>query len=171
MDADRVQTHGISAEDETTTASWRNRLGGVGGLPAGPSPPLDVAATWRKGARALPAVDRQLVEQKIFQTLIGAGQSLDPFPGQFHTKALHPKMTDFGRETTVTQIDLDPGVRPQMEKNEVVQLVEEFALCRFPGIFSVSFDQTSAPTPGGIPPVGDSRKTTKSFRSCEKIVS
>ncbi len=88
------QTHRISAGDEKVIVSWRKTLGAVGGLLTGPSPPFDGAETWRKGARALPPVDRQLVEQEIFQTFIVAAQGLDLFPGQFQAKALHPKMTD-----------------------------------------------------------------------------
>lgn len=116
-------------------------------------------------------MDRQLVEQEIFQQFDVTGQVLDPLPGQLQTKAFHPKMADLDRETALARSDLDPGVRPQMEEYEIVQLSQESAFCRIPGISSASFDQTSAPTPGGISPAGVSRKATRSFRSCEMFLS
>ena len=136
-----------------------------------PSLPLDGTATWRKDALALPPVDRQLVEQEIFQQLVVTGQGLHPLPGQLQTKAFHPKMADLDREADFARFDFDPSVRPQMEENEIAQLFQESALCRIPGISSASFDQTSAPTPGGISPAGVSGKATRSFRSCEKLLS
>lgn len=135
-----------------------------------PSPSLDGAATWRQDARALPPVNRQLVEQEIFQQLVVTGQGLDPLPGQLQTKAFHPKMADLDRETAFARSDFDPGVRPQMEEHEIAQLLQESALCRIPGIFSASFGQTSAPTPGGTSPAGVSGKAARSFRSCEKFL-
>ncbi len=150
--------------------SWRKTLGAVGGLSTVPSPPLDGAATWRKNARALPPVDGQLVEQEIFQQFFVTGQVPDPLPGQLQTKAFHPKMADLDRETSFARSDFDPGVRPQMEENEIVQLLQESALCLIPGISSASFGQTSAPAPGGISPAGVSGKATRSFRSCEKFL-
>ncbi len=116
-------------------------------------------------------MDRQLVEQEIFQQFDVTGQVLDPLPGQLQTKAFHPKMADLDRETAFARSDLDPGVRPQMEEYEIVQLSQESAFCRIPDISSVSFDQTSAPTPGGISPAGVSGKATRSFRSCEMFLS
>lgn len=80
-------------------------------------------------------------------------------------------MADLDGETAFVRSDFDPGVRPQMEEDEIVQLIQESALCRIPGISSASFDQTSAPNPGGISPAGVSRKATRSFRSCEKFFS
>lgn len=151
--------------------SWPKTLGPVGTLLTVPSPPFDGAAAWRKDARALPPVDRQLVEQEIFQQFVVTGQVLNPLPGQLQTKALHPKMADLDREAAFARSNFDPGVRSQMEENEIVQLFQESALCRIPRISSESCDQTSAPTPGGISPAGVSGKTTKSFRSCEKFLS
>ncbi len=151
--------------------SWRKTLGAVGGLLTGPSPPFDGTETWRDGAGALPPVNRQLVEQEIFQKLVVTGQGLDPLPGQLQTKTSHPKMTDLDRESIFPRIHFDPGVRPQMKEDEIVQLFQESALCRVPGISSASFDQTGAPTAGGISQVGDSGKATNSFRSCEKFLS
>ena len=116
-------------------------------------------------------MDRQLVEQEIFQQLVVTGQNLDPLPRQFQAKAFHPKMADLDPESAFVRSDLDPGVRPQMEEYEIVQLFQQSELCRFPGISSASFDQTSAPAPGGISPAGKSRKATRSFRSCEMILS
>lgn len=136
-----------------------------------PSPSVAGAATWRTNARALPPVDRQLVEQEIFQHLVVTGQVPDPLPGQLQTKAFHPKMADLDREADFARFDFDPSVRPQMEENEIAQLFQESALCRIPGISSASFDQTSAPAPGGISPAGVSGKATRSFRSCEKLLS
>lgn len=141
------------------------------GLLTGPNPPFAEGESWRDGAGALPPVNRQLFEQEIFQHFVVAGQDQNLFPGQFQSKALHPKMTDLDRETTVIRFDLDPGVRPQVEENEAVQLVQKSVLRRFPGVSSASFDQTSAPTPGEISPVGDSGKATSSFRSCERFMS
>ena len=151
--------------------SWQGTLGTVGGLLTAPSPPLDGAATWRKNARALPPVGRQLVEQEIFQQFVVTGQVLDPLPRQFQTKALHPKMADLDRETAFARTDFDPGIRPQMEEYEIVQLFQESVFCRIPGISSASFGQTSAPTPGGISPAGVSGMATRSFRSCEMFLS
>lgn len=150
--------------------SRRKTLGAVGGLFTIPSPPLDGPEPWRKNAPALPAVDRQLVEQEIFQQFVVTGQVMDPLPGQLQTKAFHPKMADFDRKAAFARSDLDPGVRPQVEENEIVQLFQESALRRIPVISSASFDQASAPTPGGISPAGISGKATTSFRSCEKFL-
>ena len=155
----------------TMLVSRRKTLGAVGGLSTVPSPPLDGTATWAKDARALPPVDRQLVEQEIFQQLVVTGQVPDPLPGQLQTKAFHAKMADLDREAAFTRSDFHPGVRPQVEENEIVQLFQQSALCRIPGISSASFDQASAPTPGGIPPAGVSGKATRSFRSCERFLS
>ena len=136
-----------------------------------PSLPFDGTATWRKDAGALPPVNRQLVEQEIFQQLVVTGQGLHPLPGQLQTKAFHPKMADLDRQSAFARSDFDPGVRSQMEENEIVQLFQESVLCRVPGISSASCDQTSAPTPGGISPAGVSGKAARSFRSCEKFLS
>lgn len=116
-------------------------------------------------------MDRQLVEQEIFQQFVVTGQLPDPLPGQLQTKAFHPKMADLDREAGFARSDFDPGVRPQMEEDEIVQLFQESALCRIPGISSASFGQTSAPTPGGISPARVSGKAAGSFRSCEKFLS
>ena len=116
-------------------------------------------------------MNRQLVEQEVFQQLVVTGQGLDPIPRQFQTKAFHPKMADLDPESAFVRSDLDPGVRPQMEEYEVVQLFQESELCRFPGISSASFDQASAPAPGGISPAENSGKATRTFRSCEKFLS
>ena len=119
----------------------------------------------------LPPVGRQLVEQEVFQQIVVAGQGPNPFPGEFQTKAFHPKMTDLDRETNFVRIDLELSVRPEMEENETLQLAQESAFCRFPGISSASFDQKGAPASEVIPPVIDSGKATSSFRACEKFLS
>ena len=119
----------------------------------------------------LPPVGRQLVEQEVFQQIVVAGQGPDPLPGEFQTKALHPKMTDLDRETNFVRNDLELSVRPEMEENETLQLAQESAFCRFPGISSTTFDQKDAPASEGIPPVIDSEKDTSSFRACEKFLS